>query len=133
VKLQFIILYYFFAVISSFINILFQIYSVDLYRGLYYIELSIFIGTIFGLLTKYLLDKFFIFKYKAINKIQDLRIFYLYCLTGVFTTLIFWFIEYLFYFIFNTDEMRYLGGVIGLLFGYSIKFKLDNRFVFRSI
>ena len=132
-KFKIIFFYYFFAVISSLINLLVQIYSTDIYNGPYFIELSIFLGSIFGLLIKYLLDKLFIFKYETINKFHDLKLFYLYSLMGVFTTLIFWLIEYLFYWIFNTDLMRYFGGFIGLLFGYAIKFKLDKKFVFRGV
>ena len=132
-KFKIIFLYYFFAVISSLINLLVQIYSTDIYSGPYFIELSIFLGTIFGLLIKYLLDKLFIFKYESINKFHDLKLFYLYSLMGVFTTLIFWLNEYLFYWIFNTDSMRYFGGIIGLFFGYAIKFNLDKKFVFRDV
>ena len=34
--------------------------------------------------------------------------------------------------IFETKEMRYLGGVIGLAIGYLTKYHLDKRYVFRT-
>ncbi len=49
---------------------------------------------------------------------------------GVVTTLIFWGFEMAFHLAFGTDGMRYLGGVIALLSGYVIKYRLDKRFVF---
>ena len=33
---------------------------------------------------------------------------------GIITTLLFWGTEYAFHLIYNTDEMRYVGGIIGL-------------------
>ena len=52
---------------------------------------------------------------------------------GVFTTLIFWSLEFGFTLLFQTKEMRYLGGIIGLAIGYFTKYQLDKRFVFRKI
>jgi putative flippase GtrA len=49
---------------------------------------------------------------------------------GVLTTIIFWAIELAFEHIYQTKEMRYLGGIIGLAIGYIIKYQLDKRFVF---
>lgn len=55
---------------------------------------------------------------------------FLYTFTGVFTTALFWGIEFGFQSLFGTDAMRYLGGAIGLTLGYIIKYRLDKRFVF---
>jgi positive regulator of sigma E activity len=49
---------------------------------------------------------------------------------GVFTTLIFWLTEYAFHLVFLTDEMRYIGAILGLSVGYYVKYQLDKRFVF---
>ena len=46
------------------------------------------------------------------------------------TTLVFWGTEFAFHLAFQTDAMRYLGGVIGLVIGYAIKYQLDKRYVF---
>jgi hypothetical protein len=51
---------------------------------------------------------------------------------GLATTVIFWGFEFGFHHIFETKEMRYLGGVIGLAIGYVTKYHLDKRYVFRT-
>jgi putative flippase GtrA len=54
----------------------------------------------------------------------------MYVFFGIFTTLLFWGIEYLFHAAFRSDAMRYLGGAAGLALGSYIKYHLDKRFVF---
>ncbi len=49
---------------------------------------------------------------------------------GVFTTLLFWGVEYSFIYFFATHTMRYIGAVIGLILGYGCKYLLDKKFVF---
>ena len=94
------------------------------------IWLSILVGTGTGLVVKYLLDKPFIFRFKAQNASHDSKTFVLYALMGVVTTAIFWGFEYGFWHAFGTAQMRYLGGVIGLAIGYLAKYHLDKKFVF---
>jgi len=53
-----------------------------------------------------------------------------YTLTGVVTTAIFWGFEFGFDQIFQSKDMRYLGGLIGLAIGYWTKYRLDKRYVF---
>ena len=96
------------------------------------IWLSILVGTGTGLVVKYLLDKRFIFRFKAQNAGHDSRTFVLYTLMGVVTTAIFWGFEYGFWHAFGTAQMRYLGGVIGLVIGYLAKYHLDKKFVFNA-
>ena len=84
-----------------------------------------------GLLVKYVLDKKWIFAFRADNLAHDSRIFLLYSLMGVLTTIIFWGVELGFELAFKSKAMRYLGGVIGLMIGYIIKYQLDKRYVFR--
>ena len=91
---------------------------------------SIIVGTGTGLVVKYLLDKRFIFRFKPQNVSHDSRTFVLYTLMGVVTTAIFWGFEYGFWHAFGTAQMRYLGGVIGLVIGYLAKYHLDKKFVF---
>lgn len=124
------LLYSLFAVLATGINLAVQALVVFLYHGAYVIELSILAGTASGLPVKYLLDKRHIFVYKSRNLSHDGYLFFLYSFTGVFTTLLFWGVEYLFQWIFGTDGMRYIGGAIGLMLGYIIKYHLDKRFVF---
>ena len=94
------------------------------------IWLSILVGTGTGLIVKYLLDKRFIFRFKAQNAGHDSRTFVLYTLMGVVTTAIFWGFEYGFWRAFGTAQMRYLGGMTGLVLGYLAKYHLDKKFVF---
>ena len=120
------------AAIATAINIFAQAFSIWLYSGFASIALSMAIGTGAGLIVKYALDKRYIFRFKAENVAHDGRLFMLYSLMGVFTTVIFWGTELAFHFAFQSAELRYLGGIIGLAIGYLTKYELDKRFVFRT-
>lgn len=131
--LRIFLLYFIFAAISTFVNIFaqdlflrFQIYGQNML-------LSVLFGTGAGLAVKYWLDKNYIFRFRAANAMHDARTFMLYSAMGVLTTLIFWTFEFGFQAFFQTKNMRYLGGVIGLSIGYFIKYQMDKRFVFRRI
>ena len=89
------------------------------------------IGTTLGLISKYLMDKIYIFKYQ-INTLYDYsKNFAAYVFTGFFTTLIFWSFEYSFYILFDNDTAKYVGAIIGLSIGYAVKYILDKSFVFK--
>lgn len=88
------------------------------------------IGTGIGLVVKYVLDKRYIFMFRARDAAHDTRTFGLYALMGVATTVIFWGFELGFNHVFGSDHMRYVGGVLGLAIGYVTKYYLDKRFVF---
>jgi len=126
------VLYTIFAAFSVAINIGAQMLSIFYYKGLYSVEVSILIGTAAGLPLRYLLEKRYIFAFKSNNIVHDGRLFVLYSFMGVFTTAIFWGVEYAFHFIFATDAMRYVGGVIGLAIGFYVKYQLDKKYVFVS-
>ena len=49
---------------------------------------------------------------------------------AVITTLIFWGTEYTFHLIYETELMRYIGGLIGLAIGFYVKYQLDKKYVF---
>ena len=51
---------------------------------------------------------------------------------GLATTFIFWGFEFSFPQVFETKEIRYLGGGIGLAISYLTKYQLDKRFVIRT-
>lgn len=122
-----------FAVIAIICNILAQDICSYLYFGRFSIVFSVFVGTGVGLVVKYILDKKYIFKYKTQSLKHDSQIFSLYVMMGVLTTLIFWGFEFGFHYIFETKQMRYLGGVFGLMIGYICKYYLDKRYVFRKV
>ena len=125
-------LYVAFAGIAILVNLGSQALVIALYSGSHVVELSILVGTVTGLLVKYILDKRHIFEFSSDNLAHDGRLFVLYTLMGVFTTALFWGVEYAFQRLFGTNAMRYLGGFLGLTFGYMIKYRLDKHFVFIS-
>jgi len=124
-------MYTIFAVISTIANIGSQTLSFRIYQGNYDLWIAIFVGTAIGLVVKYFLDKRYIFQYQTTSIRHGSKTFYLYTLMGLITTVVFWGFEYTFDAIYQTAEMRYLGGVIGLAIGYFIKYQLDKRFVFK--
>ena len=123
--------YTFFAIIATLVNIGGQEASIRLYEGAFGVTLSILVGTLCGLVVKYILDKRYIFNYRANDLADDTHKFTLYTLMGIVTTLIFWGCESTFHIVFQSKEMRYIGGIIGLAIGYFIKYQLDKRFVFK--
>ena len=88
------------------------------------------IGTLAGLIIKYILDKKFIFYHVPISKSDDVMKFALYTIMGGATTIIFWGTEIIFDVIYESPNAKYLGAVIGLSIGYTIKYFLDKKFVF---
>ena len=126
-------LYTAFAIVATLCNILAQDICSYLYSGDFSIIVSIIIGTGFGLIVKYILDKKYIFQYKTETAGHNRHIFFLYTVMGILTTFIFWGFEFGFHYIFETKEMRYLGGILGLMIGYICKYYLDKRYVFRTV
>ncbi len=92
--------------------------------------LALGVGTLAGLVVKYVLDKRWIFYDRTAGTAAQGRQFGLYSLMGVVTTAIFWVTETAFWLIWNTDFARELGAIIGLSIGYITKYQLDRRFVF---
>jgi putative flippase GtrA len=123
--------YTMFALIATLANICAQEVVIRCYKGPFNIVFSVMIGTIMGLLVKYILDKRYIFRFEPRDANHAGQTFALYSLAGLATTGIFWGFEFGFQYIFETKEMRYLGGVIGLAIGYLMKYQLDKRYVFR--
>jgi len=109
---------------------LFQYFSFQFYGGFASIYLALFIGTVAGLIVKYILDKKFIFYHVSSCKVDNVKSFGLYSLMGVFTTIIFWGVEIGFDVIFDDENAKYIGGLIGLAIGYVIKYFLDKKYVF---
>lgn len=125
--------YAFISLLGSAANLLTQATVVATYSGPYAIELSVLVGTFMGYPIKYVLEKKHVFGFEAQSLGHDSRLFMLYGVMGVFTTLVFWGVEFAFQYAFGTDTMRYLGGAIGLTLGAIIKYNLDKRFVFKQV
>ena len=124
--------YAIFALIATAANIGAQDLVIRTYSGAFDILASVIVGTGVGLVVKYILDKRYIFRFRAHSVAHDTQTFALYTVMGLVTTVIFWGFEFGFHHIFETKEMRYLGGVIGLAIGYLTKYHLDKRYVFRT-
>jgi len=129
---SFAVRYALFAAIATALNIGAQDIVIRSYSGAFDILASVIVGTGVGLVVKYILDKRYIFRFRARSVAHDTQTFALYTVMGLATTVIFWGFEFGFYHIFETKEMRYLGGVIGLAIGYLTKYHLDKRYVFRA-
>jgi putative flippase GtrA len=123
-------LYALIALLATGVNLGTQMCVIWAYQGNYAIPLSVLIGTAAGLPVKYVLEKRFIFSFRSKNLKHDGQVFILYSFMGIFTTALFWAIEFAFHVLFNTNAMRYVGGAIGLTIGNIIKYHLDKRFVF---
>lgn len=124
--------YALFALLSMGGNLALQHGVTDLYGGPFALTAAMMVGTGGGLVIKYVLDKRWIFADVSRGVAAHTRTFTLYTLTGVFTTALFWGLEY------GADALpphghyRYAGAILGLSIGYVVKFRLDRRFVFSS-
>ncbi|MGH8790561.1 MAG: GtrA family protein [Cupriavidus necator] len=118
------------ALLATATNIGIQDILVRNYTGPYQVFLSVVAGTGAGLYLKYVLDKRFIFRFSPRDASHEGQTFIVYSATGLATTLMFWAFEFGFDYMFDTREMRYLGAVIGLAIGYTVKYKLDRRYTF---
>ena len=121
-----------FAIFATVVNISSQYVSFYIYNGFLNLYLAMFVGTLSGLILKYILDKKYIFYYKSKSRKYDGITFSLYSLTGIITTFIFWGFEMSFDYIFEDKNSKYLGAVIGLSIGYTAKYFLDKELVFKN-
>ena len=126
-----VFLYIYFSLIAMTLNIFSQYLVFSLYDNEYTIYVAILVGTTLGLISKYSLDRVYIFKYNINNIYGYSKNFALYTFTGIFTTLIFWIFEYSFYILFDNNVAKYIGAIIGLTIGYTVKYVLDKKFVFK--
>ena len=122
--------YSLFAILATLINLSVQEIVIRIYDGSFPIYLAMMFGTLAGLMSKYLLDKKYIFLFITKSHSEDLGKFTLYGLTGVATTAIFWGFELGFDSLIGGKIARYMGAVIGLSIGYGVKYQLDKRYVF---
>lgn len=125
-----VVKYTLFAVIATLINLLFQYFSFQVYSGYASLYVAMLIGTLVGLVTKYILDKKYIFYHMSLDRKDDARKFAIYSLMGVFTTFIFWGTEIAFNALFESSYAKYVGATLGLAVGYVVKYFLDKTFVF---
>lgn len=129
-RLRLAVLYGAFAAISIGVNLGVQWVTSALLAGGYAIIVALLAGTLAGLIVKYALDKRYIFRCHTTSGIHELRTFIVYSLLSVATTVIFWGFELGFAAVFRTVAARYLGGALGLVIGYAVKFVLDRTYTF---
>ena len=122
--------YSLFALLATLLNLGAQEASFRVYDGAFSIYPAMALGTLVGLVSKYLLDKKYIFRFITASRREDLGRFTLYGLTGIATTAIFWGFEIGFDWLIGGRVARYAGAVIGLSIGYGVKYRLDKRDVF---
>ena len=122
--------YLLFCVVAIFVNLTSQRIFIELIFVDNYI-IAILFGTLTGLISKYILDKNYIFKDFDHSLKNNSKKFTMYSLNGVFTTIIFWGLESLFYFVYSTTFARELGAILGLSIGYLLKYRLDKKYVFQ--
>ncbi|MEM9602299.1 MAG: GtrA family protein [Pseudomonadota bacterium] len=129
-KTQILVRYTVFAALASACNLLAQnaVLAVDTTPA--WFTTALVVGTATGLLIKYALDARWVFQVVERTPQHHAGRFSLYSLTGVFTTLIFWATESVFWFGTHDHAMRELGAIIGLSIGYVVKYQLDKRWVF---
>ena len=125
--------YVLFAFVATVVNVITQMAFFFFVKDFEYkIYLALLVGTLFGLVTKYVLDKKWIFSYETISHAQNIEKFLLYSLVSIFSTAIFWGFELGFYFYIDVQGGQYIGGTLGLAIGYACKYWLDKRFVFQE-
>lgn len=126
------VLYVLFCLISTALNLSTQrIILASINYSVFGFIAAILLGTIIGLLTKYYLDKKFIFIKRSDVKDSKPQ-FIMYATTGIATTSLFWGIETVFWLYGKTQLYREIGAIIGLFIGYVAKYNLDKSFVFKS-
>ena len=121
-----------FAAAATAANVATQYVSSTLYTGRYELYAAMAAGTLAGLIVKYVLDRRWIFHDRLTSPRGHAVELPLYTLTGVLTTFIFWGTELVFAALGDAPWLRYAGAVLGLAIGYTAKYRLDRRFVFRT-
>lgn len=124
--------YVVFALVATIANLASQYMFCIVYKGSFSLYLAMGIGTLVGLIVKYILDKKFIFSYFSKNASEECKTFIQYTGMAIFTTLIFWGFELGFFYSFENKKLRYLGAILGLAIGYTLKYQLDRIFVFKN-
>lgn len=124
--------YAIFASVSTILNLFSQYLSFLIYSDYGALYIAMFFGTLAGLLSKYILDKKYIFYHTPVDRKDDSKKFILYSFMGLFTTIPFVVTEMMFDYFIDHESAKYVGAVIGLTIGYISKYFLDKKYVFRN-
>lgn len=123
-------LYVVFAAMSTVVNLGSQAVLLRLLSADYKVFIALVIGTGVGLLTKYLLDKRWIFQFQTTSKTHEARTFTIYTVFSLLTTLVFWGFELGALWVFKSETAQMIGGLVGLAIGYIWKYWLDKKYTF---
>ena len=123
--------YILFAILSTLVNLFSQFLTFAILDYEYETYIAIANGTIAGLLVKYLLDKYYIFNLN-VKEYSSSNTFVPYVLTSILTTIIFWITELWFINYIQIPYTEYIGAIVGLSMGYTLKYFLDRDFVFNE-
>jgi len=94
---------------------------------------SVLVGTGFGFVVKYVLDKRWIFFDDFGGHASEFCKVVAYGLFSIGTTLLFWGLELGAWQVWHTAAARYAGAVVGLALGNWIKYLLDRHYVFGTV
>jgi drug/metabolite transporter (DMT)-like permease len=122
-----ILLYFLFALLASFVNLIGQHIFLTYNKNLF---LAVIVGSIAPLVFKYVLVSSFVFDGK---KRINIKTFLIYAFFGACITPIIWIMEVIFLNIFGTVFMRDIGALLGIALAYFIKYEMDKRYVFEAI
>tara|TARA_B100001939_G_C16934645_1_gene615494 strand:+ start:1474 stop:1854 length:381 start_codon:yes stop_codon:yes gene_type:complete len=117
-------LYFGFAVVATVLNLICQNILIFLEYEVY---LQILGGTLIGLVSKYYLDRQYVFKDTKTNIAGS---FIMYSLFGALLTPLWWVIEIIFIYLFGTILAQNIGAILGLAICYYLKYLLDKKYVF---
>lgn len=131
-KLRLPLLYGLFAAASTGVNLALQRLVLPVCVSEICLPAAMLVGTSAGVILKYVLDKRYIFGFRTRSVSDNLGRFLLYSLMSVVTTLVFWATELTFHAVWKVPESKYVGALVGLSAGYTLKYFLDRRFVFTS-
>jgi len=120
-------LYFGFAVVATILNLICQNIFIFLEYEVY---IQILGGTLIGLVSKYYLDRQYVFRDTKTNIAGS---FILYSLFGALLTPLWWVVEIIFIYLFGTVLAQNIGAIIGLAICYYLKYLLDKKYVFNSL
>lgn len=126
-----LIKYAVFAALAIAVNIFSQSTALILFGAYWFgIYIAIAAGNGAGLVFKYIVDKYWVFEDVDVSIAGNSRKFALYAAFGIGTTMLFWIVELVFHYTFNSVFMTNVGGVFGLSIGYVLKYNLDKHYTF---
>ena len=124
--------YVVFAFLAGACNLLSQAFASSVSPAMP-LMISIVFGTGIGFLTKYILDKRWIFYDPYQGHQSEARKLSIYGASGIVTTLVFWSVELSSWAVWHTSFAKFTGACVGLMLGNILKYNLDKRFVFAEL